>query len=51
MNNMDPNLAAEILLNLKASQSAAILSAMDAQKAAQVSQIMARKRAQSKKAP
>ena len=51
MNNMDPNLAADILLNLKASQSAAILSAMDAQKAAKVSQIMARKRVQSKKAP
>ncbi len=51
MNNMDPNLAAEILLKLKESQSAAILSAMDPQKAAQVSQLMARKRVQSKKAP
>ncbi|MFZ8784172.1 magnesium transporter MgtE N-terminal domain-containing protein [Thermocrinis sp.] len=51
MNNMDPNLAAEILLNLKPTQSAAILSAMDSQKAAQVSEIMARKRNQLKKAP
>ncbi|WP_448587556.1 magnesium transporter MgtE N-terminal domain-containing protein [Thermocrinis sp.] len=49
MNNMDPNLAAEILLKLKDSQAAAIISAMDPQKAAEVSQIMARKRA--KKAP
>jgi flagellar motility protein MotE (MotC chaperone) len=51
MNHMDPNLAAEILLNLKPTQSAAILSAMDSQKAAQVSEIMARKRNQLKKAP
>lgn len=34
MNNIGPNLAAEILLNLKPTQSAAVLSAMDSQKAA-----------------
>ncbi|WP_448584529.1 magnesium transporter MgtE N-terminal domain-containing protein [Thermocrinis sp.] len=47
MNNMDPNLAAEILLKLREQQAAAILSAMDPQKAAEVSQIMAKR----KKAP
>ncbi len=45
MNNLDPNLAAEILLNLKERQAAAILEAMDPQKAAEVSAIiMKRKR-------
>ncbi len=51
MNNMNPNLAAEILLRLREQQAAAILSAMDPQKAAEVSQIMANKKGKIKKAP
>lgn len=45
MNNMDPELAAEVLLNLKERQAAAILEAMDPKKAAEVSSIIMRKRA------
>ncbi|MEJ5338281.1 MAG: MotE family protein [Aquificaceae bacterium] len=44
MNNLDPNLAAEILLNLRERQAAAILEAMDPQKAAEVSRIVMEKR-------
>lgn len=40
MNNLEPALAAEILLNLKERQAAAILEAMDPQRAAEVSRII-----------
>lgn len=40
MNNLDPNLAAEVLISLKERQAAAILEAMDPQKAAEVSRII-----------
>ncbi len=40
MNNLDSNLAAEILINLKERQAAAILEAMDPKKAAEVSALI-----------
>jgi len=40
MNNLDSNLAAEVLINLKERQAAAILEAMDPKKAAEVSAII-----------
>ncbi len=44
MNNLEPSLAAEVLLNLKERQAAAILEAMDPQKAAEVSRIVLEKK-------
>ncbi len=43
-NNLEPSLAAEILLNLRERQAAAILEAMDPQKAAEVSRIVLERR-------
>lgn len=44
MNNLDPQLAAEILLGLKERQASAILEAMDPQKAAEVARIIMERR-------
>lgn len=44
MNNLDFELAAEVLLNLKERQAAAILEAMDPKKAAEVSSIILERR-------
>lgn len=44
MNNMDSELAAQVLLNLKERQAAAILEAMDPKKAAEVSTLILEKR-------
>ena len=44
MNNMNSELTAEVLLNLKERQAVAILEAMDPKKAAEVSTLILRKR-------